>query len=68
MKDKTAPLSAVAVDPLVSHWETGEVIRMCRCDGPSLPIYTDGKREWAHCEKCGKRWDVSLEKLPNPPF
>jgi hypothetical protein len=47
---------------------TGAIIRMCSCEGQSLPIHTNGLREWAYCPHCGQRFDVSADKLPNPPF
>ena len=45
-------------DPEVSHWFTGEVIRMCNCGGPTLPVYTDGRHKYARCDICGKTWDA----------
>jgi len=49
-------------------WATGAVIRMCDCGtdtqpvSPCLPVYTDGRDEWAYCPKCKKTWDTQTLK------
>lgn len=47
-------------------WFTGEVIRICSCEGTSLPIYTDGVGQYAHCPTCKNTWDLS--ELGDIPF
>jgi hypothetical protein len=46
----------------VTCWHTGAVTRMCECGGPTIPIATDGRREWAACPICGKTWDMKTLK------
>lgn len=50
----------------VTLWHTGGVTRMCECGGPQIKVYTDGKRQYAHCDKCKKTWDMdTLEEIKN---
>lgn len=56
----------------VTCWATGAVIRMCGCGtdkqpvSPCLPVFTDGRSEWASCPTCKKTWDTrTLKEWPN---
>ena len=41
------------------------VTRMFNCDGPQIPITTNGETEWVNCPICGKTWDMkTLRELP----
>lgn len=62
----------MTTDPQRSHWDTGACIRLCECGtdrwppSPCLPVYTDGRREWAHCPTCGKTWEVETIDCGGP--
>ncbi len=49
-------------------WHLDIWTRMCKCGAdrvppsPTLRVYTDGRRRYAHCEECGKTWDVDTGK------
>lgn len=53
--------------PQATCWFTAKIF-VCPCnDGKArfsmrVPIATDGRTEWAECQRCGKVWDVATGK------
>lgn len=46
----------------LTHYFTGAVIRMCSCPGPTQQVYSDGRKEYAHCDKCNRTWGLTGEE------
>jgi hypothetical protein len=44
----------------MNHWKTlwftGEVVTLCGCNDQPLQVYTDGRRKYAACELCRRKW------------
>ena len=42
-----------------TYFYTGAVIRMCSCEGPTQQIYSDGRKEYEHCNICDQTWELT---------
>lgn len=45
-----------------TYWYTGDLVSLCSCRHEPLPVWTDGKEDYAYCPVCRHTWKVTKEE------